>query len=161
MTYRQLEQDIITQLEPIFGRGISTISFPEKRNEVAKRNKQGWIQLEWINSVWVDYSVREEIAEITVTYNLDVFATELRESDRSLYEVINLAVNRLWGFRPSVSHRAISIVETETQRFDAEWWIGRITINAYLLQQAPNLTDDRSQDPLAKDIIFNTQLPQL
>lgn len=163
MTFESIEKEIIAQLQPLEQLNVTAITLPEKVSEIGqtfdKSGVDGWVQLEWIQSVLGDYSIREENAGLEITYNLDVYCENLRDSPSSLYNVINQMASLLWGFRPSRAYRPSTYVQSETLRFDANYWLARFELTVYVLAGSLILKPDTSQDPIATTITFNTEIP--
>ncbi|BAQ65524.1 Gp37 family protein [Geminocystis sp. NIES-3709] len=130
MTYALIEQEIITQLLPIREElGIVVQCLPELPSSWGSVAGTGWVSVQWLDSELEGYSLGEQSAEEVVNYKLDIRVKALRSS---LYTVLNKLKELLWGFKPSLCYRPITVNKFNFLGMAEDYWVAQGGFTAYV-----------------------------
>jgi len=154
MSYGSIEQEIIGQLLPIREElGIVVQALPELPSLWGSVAGRGWVSVQWGDSVLSDYSLGEQSADEVLTYNLDVRVKKLRGTN-SLYAVLNKLKGLLWGFKPSLCYRPITVNKFQFVGMAEDYWVAQGSFTAYVYGgYSQQFTDDF---PLVRGIAVGT-----
>ena len=148
MTFHSVESSIYNQLQPIQDNlNLSVGGLPETAKAYGEPAGNGWLSLQWVQSIPIDRSLSNQTYQVEVDYKIDVRALRLRQH---MYNAVNEAERLLHGFTPKGSYKPIQWEGSKFYGYQDKkfWWFAECYFKAYVIRSSEQQCIDYSDENL-------------